>query len=298
MERTGPWPARVAWILLAAAAAGCVGDALDHRSSAVRLVVLVGLWLGWTVGLVALLVPRSSALTVLRIVVPAGCAAMVACTVAGDAVDGSDVLAVGLGAVAAAAVLTPWVGEAWVDGSSYGPERRFLLRPPVLFSAVVVPVTWLVVVLGASVGPLLLAAEQWALGGLLSVVGIGAVWGGSRSLHQLARRWVVLVPTGLVIHDHLTMPEAQLVPRTGVARFGPAPADPGAPDDEPGDERRDLSAGAPGLALQLELTEAIELLVRTHGRDVATVPARRIVLTASRPGHLLEAAEAHRIPVG
>ena len=151
-----------------------------------------------------------------------------------------------------------------------------------------VPVTWAAVVVGATAGPLLLAAEQWAVGAIALVVGAGAVYAGVRSLHQLTRRWIVLVPTGLVIHDPLTMPEAQLFLRTMVRRLGPA---------EAGTDADDLTAGAPGLALQLDLAEPAELLLRTRGRDTATRSSTAILFTPSRPQRLLEAAAAARIPV-
>jgi len=273
-----------------------VSDAVDGRSTAVRIVVLAGLWLGWGAGSVALLVPRSSALTAMRIIVPAGAAAMVACTAAGSDTTGLDLVAVAVGAAAAAAVLMPWVGEAWVDGSSYGPEHRLLLRPPVLFSFFLVPVTWAAVVAGASVGPLLLAAEQWVAGVVATVLGAGVVFAGVRSLHQLTRRWIVLVPTGLVIHDPITMPEAQLFLRTTIARLGPALASEG--DDSSEGAPDDLTGGAPGLALVLELSEPVELLLRTRGRETATRDSTAVLFTPTRPGHLLESAQERRIPVG
>lgn len=291
IDQLGAWPARVLWVLLALVSGGCIGDALDGRSTSVVVVAVAGLWAGWAAALVALLVPRSASLTVLRILVPAGLAAVLAATVAGSEVDGVDVAAVAVAALATAAVFTTSVGQAWIDGSSYGSERRLPLRPPVLFSAVLAPLTWLVVVAGASVGPLLLAAGQWAGGGIALVVGAGAVVAGSRSLHQLARRWVVLVPTGLVVHDSFTMPEPQLFLRTSIARLGPALADAAT-------EAEDLTAGAPGLALALELTEPLEVLVRTRGRDSETKAASVLLITPSRPAQLLAAARAHRIPVG
>jgi hypothetical protein len=280
----------VLWVALALVSGGCVGDALDGRSTAVVVVALAGLWVGWTAALVALLVPRTASLTALRILVPAGSVAMVAATVAGNEVDVADVAAVAVAALATVAVLAPWVGEAWVDGSSYGSERRLPLRPPVLFSAVLTPLTWLLVVAGATAGPLLLAARQWVVGGLALAVGAVVVVVGTRSLHQLARRWVVLVPTGLVVHDPFTMPEPQLFLRTSIARLGPADAD-------AADQADDLTAGAPGLAIALELTEPLEVLVRTRGRGSETKASSALLITPSRPVQLLEAARAHRIPV-
>ncbi len=288
IEQLGPWPARVGWVALALAAGGCVGDAIDGRTAAVRAVVVVGLWAGWAAGLVALLVPRDTALTAVRILVPAGLAAVLAATVVGNEVGAADIASVALAALTTVAVLTPWFGEAWVDGSSYGSERRFPLRAPAPVAYVLAPLTWVVVVVGVAAGPLLLAAEQWLPGAVALTVGLALTWAGVRSLHQLARRWVVLVPAGLVLHDPLTLPEPQLFLRRMVARLGPALADTDADD---------LTAGATGLALQLDLHEALDLLVR-DGRGSATRTTTSLLLTPSRPRHLLDAAAAGRIPVG
>jgi hypothetical protein len=290
LDRYAAWPARILWVVLAVAAAGPIGDALDGRSTAVRWVAVIGLWVGWTVAAVCLLVLRDVFLTGLRILVPAGLAAVLAALVVGDGLDAVDLLAVALAALASAWVLTPWVGEAWIDGSSYGPEQRLPLRPPVLFSAVVVPLTWTLVVAGASVGPLLLAARAWLPGAVLTVAGAGLAFAGARSLHQLSRRWVVLVPAGMVLHDGLVMPEPQLFLRHTVVRLGPALVDGGEPDD--------LTAGAPGLALRLDLNDPVELLVRRGGRTTETVTSTAVLFTPSRPRRLLDAAAKRRIPVG
>jgi len=289
IEQLGAWPARVCWVALALVAAATVGDALHDRSGAVQVVAAVGLWTGWGGALVALLVPRDVALTALRTLVPGGLAVAVLAAAAGGQVDVFDVAAVAVAAVATLAVMAPWIGQAWVDGSSYGPERRFTLRPPAAISYALVPLTWILVTAGATVGPLLLASRQWATGAVAAVVGAALVWAGMRSLHQLARRWVVLVPAGLVLHDPLTLPEPQLFVRRMVANLGPASADTTADD---------LTAGAPGLALQLDLNEPADLLVRQRGRRSAARSSTSVLFTPSRPRRLLEAAQERRIPVG
>lgn len=288
IEQVGAWPARVAWVVLALVAGGCVGDALDGRTSAVRVVVVVGLWLGWGASLVALLVPRTTSLTALRVLVPTGLAAVLAAVAAGDVLDASDLAAVAAASVTTAAVLMPWVGEAWVDGSAYGPEQRLPLRPPVVVAYLLAPITWAVVALGAVAGPLLLAAGAWLAGAIALVVGWAAVVAGMRSLHQLARRWVVLVPAGVVVHDPLTMPEPQLFLRRSIMRFGPA---------EVGSDAHDLTAGAAGLALELVLDEPVELLVRVARGTTETIAVTAVLVTPTRPGRVLAGAREHRVPV-
>lgn len=289
LENLGVWPARVLWVVLALVSGPVMSDALDGRSTAVRVVVLVGAWAGWGAGLVALLVPRSTALTAMRILVPAGMAAALVAVLAGGPIDGFDVAAVAVGALATVAVLVPWVGETWVDGSSYGPEHRLPLRPPPLVGLVLVPLTWAVVLVGVSAGPLLLATRQWLIGLVALIVGGAAAFAGVRSLHQLSRRWVVFVPSGMVIHDSLAMPEPQLILRHMVTNLGPALAGTGATD---------LTGGAAGLALQVDLTEPVDLLLREGRAGSTTRQATSLLFTPTRPLRVLEAAGRRRIPVG
>ena len=88
------------------------------------------------------------------------------------------------------------------------------------------------------------------------------VWLGVRSIHQLSKRWLVLVPTGMVLHDPLVMPEPQLFLRQTMARLGAAEVDPAGPADGRELITEDLTAGASGLVMSLSLSEPVELLVR------------------------------------
>lgn len=288
IEDLGPWPLRACWVALALIGPLAIGDALDSRSTPVTVVVAAGLWLGWAAALVAMLVPRNEALTAMRTLVPGGLAVILIALATGSTADAASVAAAVIAAVATLWVLAPWIGEAWVDGSSYGPERRFPLRPPVLLGYGIVPIVWLAVFAGLTSGPLLLAARQWVAGSAAIVVGAAAVVLGIRSLHQLSRRWVVLVPAGLVLHDTLTMPDPQLLLRRMIAGVGPAAAD---------TEADDLTAGAPGLALQLDLREPVDLLVRSGGRSTETRSSLHLLFTPSRPRHLLDAIGERRIPI-
>lgn len=299
IERLGAWPARAAWLVLALAAGGPFGAALEGRSTPVTAVVASALWCGWLVGAVALLVPRSASLTAIRVLVPAGLAAAVTALVVvvrdggTDEMSALDVVALAAAVVAVLGVLAPWVSEAFVDGSAYGPEQRTPLRTsPVLLAVAVL--TWLAVVAGAAAGPLLLATGRSVVGALTLLVGWAVVVAGLRSLHQLARRWVVLVPAGLVVHDPLTMPEPQLFLRPTILRVGAAPAE---PPSEATTVTEDLTAGAAGLALELVLSDPVDLLVRTGGGSNETRSVDRVLFTPTRPLTVLDAARQRRIPV-
>lgn len=292
-DRLATWGPPAAWVVLAALAAPVVGDALDGRSGPVVAVAAAGAWLGWGAGLVALLVPRSSSLTAVRVLVPAGLVAVVAAAAVGDHLGPLDVVAVVVAAAGTALALSPWTADRFVDGSSYGPERRIPLRTPAPL-ALVAALTWAVVLASVAAGPLLLAARAWTAGAAAVAVGLPLAVAGVRSLHLLARRWLVLVPTGMVLHDPLTMPEPQLFLRQTMARLGPAPAQ----DPTPELVTEDLTAGASGLVVELVLAEPVELLLHAGRREAQTRPVDRVLFVPVRPAVLVDEGRRRRLPVG
>jgi hypothetical protein len=285
------WPLQLLWVATALAVSTSVAAALDGRSGAVVVVVAVGGWAGWTVGLVAQLVPRAVGLTAVRVLAPGAVAVAAAAAALTDQPGPIAWAAVAVSLTALVAALTPWATDTFVDGSSYGTERRLALRTPLGLAAVAVA-TWALVAVGAVAGPLLLATGSWAVGGAALVVGWAVAALGVRSLHQLSLRWLVLVPTGMVLHDPLTMPEPQLFLRQTMARLGPAER---GEDAAAGTE--DLTAGASGLVVALELDEPVELLVRA-GRGTTLRPVSQVLFSPARPAELLREGTARRLPVG
>lgn len=280
---------RALWLVLPVFAGPAVADAFADRSRAVQLVGSALAWAGWAGGLLAGLVPRTVTLTVVRALAPGavgvGAWAAVDADRPGWAVAG---LVTALAAALAAA--TPAVADAFVDGSSYGDERRVALRAPLLLSGPAA-LAWAVAAAGAVGGPLLLAAEQWVAGGVATAIGLplAAVLG--RRLHLLSRRWLVFVPAGVVVHDPLTVAEPVLLPRHLLRRVGPAPAD--AVDRG----AVDLTGGASGLAIELRAAEPFSI-GRRSGRDtveVAGVPA--VLVTPVRPASTIEIAAQRGLPV-
>lgn len=294
MRVNATWAFRGLWVVLPVAAGPALGAALDGRNDTVALVASVILWLGWAAVLVASLVPSTVGLTVLRMLAPAAGVATAWAVVAGTDADFGEVGVgdvVGLVVTAAAAVvaMAPSVGDAFVDGSSYGPERRFALRVPAPVLLGPLELTWAVALAGVLTGPLLLAAEQWVAGVAALLVGLPLAFWAVRSLHALSRRWLVFVPGGLVIHDPLTVTESVLMPKTMVAHLGPAPAD---------TDAYDLTQRAAGLALQVDLTEPLPVsLYRPRAERAETATVERLLFTPTRPAHVLDAAEERRLPV-
>jgi hypothetical protein len=264
-----PWPARIAWLAQPLCLGPALGAALDDASRPVQLVASGGAWAGWLGVLVAALVPTTLSLTVLRVGGPAAAAAGLAALLAGG-VSVATVAGLVAGLVAAGVCLAPETAEAFVDGSSYGDERRLPLRTPAALLAGPAELAWLVVVAGLATGPLLLAARQWLAG-----------------IVCLARRWLVFVPAGVVVHDPLVLADPVLLRRSLVRALGPAPADTTA---------LDLTGGAWGLALEARLVEPITLFRLAPRRapvEVGDISA--LLVTPSRPGRVLEEARRRRI---
>jgi hypothetical protein len=281
-----PWVVRALWVALPFTAGGALGDALAGASRPVQLVATVGLWVAWALGVIASAVALPVSLTVLRVLAPSALAATGAAALAGH----GSALAVGWAVVTAGWAFSPTLGTVCVNGPAYPNERRFLLRAPGGLLCGPLALAWALALAGVATGPLLLAARRWGWGVAATIVGVplGAVL--LRAVHDLCRRWLVFVPAGVVLHDPLTVVDTVLFRRQSVLRLGPAGR---------ATQALDLSQKAPGLALELDLAEEVELAVVRPGRRLGdTVKTDRLVVTPTRPGALLEYARARRYPVG
>ena len=285
------WLLRVAWVSLPLTAGPAAADALAPWGAAPRAVAEVLLWLLWAVVLVSVLAPQPLSLTAARTGIPLAFFGAVLAVVTGRPSMIAAFGALSVTVITFVLVACPNFSRACAQGAAYGDEERFPLKvPPALFLGIV-PVAVLGVGAGIATGPLLLASERWVLGGLAVLVGFPLAWVLLRSLHQLARRWVVLVPAGLVVADPMTLSDPVLFVREHIEGVGPA--DPGR---RPPEEAEDLRLGAASGSVAILLDEEFELSrrardrsrgVRTHLLLVATVQSRT----------LLERAEARRIRV-
>lgn len=282
-ELTLTWVLRVLWLLLPFTAGPALADALDGASTPVRTVASTGLWLAWAVAVVAVLVPRPLGLTAVRVIAPGAVVALVAAAAGGH----TSVPGVLVAAAVVVLVSTPEVATVFVNGAAYPNERRFPLRAPgpLLFGPI--ELTWALVALGVGAGPLLLAARQWVLGGVALVAGLPLAWFLVRSVHVLSRRWAVLVPAGLVLHDPMSLRDPVLFPRATVELVHPAPAD---------TDSLDLTQRSLGLALELVLREKVPMTLMRPGRRAGEEGASaRLLFTPARPGAFLAAASDRRL---
>jgi hypothetical protein len=266
-----------------------LGAALDERSLAVARTASGVAWAAWAGGLLAAMIPRTVSLTALRLLVPAVLPVALWAALQGDGGGGAAV-AVGWAALALLSILWPEVAESFADGSSYGDERRMLLRTPTTLLLLPIPLVWLVGVGGPLAAALLLACEQWELGGVMAAASAAGTPAAVRAIHGLARRWIVFVPAGLVVHDLQTLGEAVLFPRSSVAGLGVAQGDPPA-------GVLDLTRGTVGLALQLDLREPLPVSPRQGRRAVDLVEVEGLRFAPARPGALIDEARRRRVGV-
>ncbi len=286
------WPLRSAWLVLPVLVGPSLADALADRSRSAQIVGSLLAWVIWGIALVAMLVPRAVTLTVVRMAVP-GALAVATWSAIGAERAGWAAVGVAAGAVALLAMVGPGVSDGFVDGSSYGSERRAALRVPFAVLVGPVPLAWVAGAAAVVGGPLLLAAGQWVAGAAGVVVGLPVLVVVTRQLHLLSRRWLVFVPAGVVVHDPLTLTEPILLPRHLVTRVGPALAD--APADP---TTVDTTGGALGLALELSALEPFSVGLR-HGRErTEQRDVRSLLVTPTQPAATMAIAADHRLPVG
>ena len=287
-ETTMAWVLRAAWLALPVTLGPALADSLHETDRGLQTTASVGLWALWSIGLLATLIPQPVSLTAIRIGGPATVAAALWAAVSADEPIGA-VIGMAAGLVVGACALSAPIGDLFVDGASYGDERRFLLRAPGPVALLLGPVAWMVAVLGTISGPLLVADGRWIPGTIACVLGFPLVVVAARAIYQLNRRWVVLVPAGLVLHDHLALAEPTLLQRGSLTRVGPAAADTNA---------LDLSQAAHGMALEVTCTEPHEILPTSRNSVAEVQSVSAFLLTPARPDALLAEAKRRRLPVG
>jgi len=285
MPTQAVWAFRVLWFLLPLTVGQAASEAISSADHAVPQVMTVGLWVLWAVTMVASMIPTPITLTIVRVAAPATLPlALWSCLDTGWSVI--SILGLAHAAIVAVAALNQLLGDRFADGASYGDERRMLLRPPALIGYLLVPLVWALMVAGIAAGPLLLANRSWIAGAIALVIGGAAVVFGGRALYQLTRRWIVFVPTGMVLHDLMVLAEPVLFRRTAIERLGAA---------IDGTPARDLSNKASGLLLECELTDPAPLGLREGAADASLTDVRRFLFSPTRPGELLDEAERRNI---
>ena len=264
--------AMAAWVALALSSPW--QTIADDASRSVAWVVLTWGWFLWTGVGASLLVPSPISLTIMRTVVPLS---VVVSVVA------SQPLAVFCSVVALIVCTSPVFVDAMVQGGAYGDETRFALRTPLPY---VVPavVAWLLYTAALIGGSLFLAARQYIFGAVLVAIGIIFSRTIPRRLHRLARRWLVLVPVGIVVHDHLVLHET-IMAHSGKILSVTRTSDVG--------EAADLTGGVVGDRITIALTEADKVVLSAiTAKALGTTEALHVKMFCIAPRRLNAALSA------
>lgn len=282
------WAVRLETLVLALTMALAVGTATTDRAEVAGVIATTAWGAAIAILVLSLVVPSPLGLTALRLLLPATVPAAVI-TLAADA-GAMGVVALAASLMAALTAFAAESAEAFVQASAYGDERRFPLRPP---AALLVPMVlswllWCAAALGAVV---LLAAQQWLAGTLLALVAGGLTWLLARRFHRFSRRWLVIVPAGVVVHDHVVLGETLLLLRANLALARLAPA---------ATEAADFTGPAAGHAVELTVREMVlaVLAVTPAEPKGKALHVQSLLVAPSRPGRVLQALAAARVPVG
>ena len=234
------------------------------------------------------LIPTTVSLTTVRVIAPGSLAVGTIAWAAG-ASTAAGTMATATGGLAAMIAFSGDLGQVFAQGSAYGDELRFPLRPPGPL-LVVLPVAWATLVTCVLVGPLALAAGQWFLGAPVTLAAVALAWVLGPRLHRMSRRWFVLVPAGIVIHDQLVLAETAMVTRTEVASAGLALL---------GTEAADLTGAALGPAVELRFHDMSTVVLAAPPRgSTKALHVRSVLISPTRPGRALRALNAAGVSVG
>lgn len=248
------------------------------------LLILIASTAIWTAGFGALLWRSPASLTVIRGIAPVALVDAIVLAVRNDAgIRGHAVwatLAIIGALVALVVAYSAETSRHFIQGSAYGAEQRFPLRIP---AAMLIPLGLAGLIwTGLAALPVVLGRSQRTVATVLGVVAVASIAFLWPRVHRFAQRWLVVLPTSVVVHDAMVLSETLMIPRRGLAGAGLALAD---------TEALDLTGPASGNAVELRLVDAPTVLLRaaTAGGEARAVHARSVLVAPSRPGAALAA---------
>ena len=280
---------RVIWISLPLLCGPSLADSLNDFKLLLRTAVSISLWTFWVLILLSTLIATPISLAIIRIGAPAAAALSLwsALETSGSV---SGIIGLAASAIAACVALSAPLGDKFSDGASYGDERRFLLRAPGPVLLLLGPLAWLTSVAGLTVGPILLLNKNFLFGSLISLCGFPLAALASNAIYQLGKRWLVLVPAGILLHDHLSVGDPTLIPRNQLANFSPAKVETNA---------LDLSQNSFGLSLEIQCLTPLSMMLRTGTRKTTneTSIVESFLINPVRPNVLLAEAQKRGLRV-
>lgn len=275
------WLTRATWIGFAAVAPDPVGRWLagTDAPTSVSWAVWAFAAVVWLIGVVALVFPSVTTLTVARTTIPFAAVATAAMAIARP--DPTSVIASGLAVATMVGISSADFGRGYAQASAYGDEERFLLRPPPVYLALCA-VVWAAAV--ASTLAAIVALPHHALVAIVAAALAVATWAwGWRRWHRLSRRWAVLVPAGLVLHDHLVLAETMMISRADLSNVGTGVLD----ADNVG--AFDLTGGARGGRVVFTTRSSVTVLLAANpAKPTGTaIHLTAAVIAPTRPGRFI-----------
>lgn len=255
-----------------------LNNALQQMSSVTGTFTTVVIWVLWSIALLSTLVPSSSALTAIRLALPS-ILVVVGAVATAVGVSSGVAGALAISVLASLLVMNAEIGHSFVQLAAYGDERRFLLRcPPAML--VVQVLSWLVWVALTIVAINLLASDALILGAIVAAAALLLTIALPRRFHRFSRRWLVSVPSGLVIHDHVVLAETAMFMNNAVINIGIETAQ---------SEAADLSGKCAGVGLVITLkdfdTVVLAATPKTPGGSAIQVKSMRVC--PNRPGRAI-----------
>ena len=271
------WASRLS-VIATGLAVPLLNNALRQMSSLTGISSTVGIWLLWSIALLCTLVPSSSALTAIRLALPTIFVIVAAAAVA-IGISSGVAAALAISLQASLLIFSGDIGDSFVQLAAYGDERRYLLRcPPAMLLVQVL--SWLVWLTLTIVAINLLASDALILGAIVAIVALLLAIVLPRRFHRFSRRWLVSVPAGLVIHDHVVLAETAMFMNNAVIEVG---------IDLAPSEAADLSGKCSGVGLLIALkdfdTVVLAATPKTPGGSAIHVKSMRVCPT--RPGRAI-----------
>ena len=275
---------RITWLSLPLFCGPALSDSFNDFELLLRTTVSITLWAFWALILLSTLLPTPISLAIVRIGAPAAAALSVwsALETGGSA---AGIIGLTVSAVAASVAISASLGDRFSDGASYGDERRFLLRAPGPVLLLFGPLAWLTSLAGLTLGPILLLNRNFLFGTLVTLGGLPLSGIASNAIYQLGKRWVVLVPAGILLHDHLSVGDPTLIPRNQIADFSPAKAK---------TDALDLSQNSFGLSLEIQCVTPLSMMLKKGNRKTVNESSavESFMINPARPNIVL--AESHK----
>ena len=265
-----------------------VGGLLDDRSAAVQMTGTTLAWAVWGTVVIASFISHPITLTVLRIGTPVVASFMIF-GVFNQGTSGGKIICAAVSIAVLLLSFSAEIGSIYVQASAYGDEKRFALRPPVVLIAPIL-LSALIADLSIISLPLLVAAKDWPV----AAVSLAGLYVSAKYLlpriHSLSRRWLVFVPAGVVIHDEIVLSINLMIRKQELSQIQLARENSAAAD---------LSALTWGVPLEFSFNKPLDVSLTSigakHLNTVSAIHAQSILISASRPGAVLDAYNTKKI---